>query len=339
LPLTGLFFIVTFIRNILYNVKILKTVNINVPIISVGNLSTGGTGKTPFIIFLARYYLRKGKNVGIISRGYRRTSVDLVLVSDGKNINSSPEEAGDEVYMMAQDLIKDFHNFTIVSSSNRIKASAYILQNYKCDLILLDDAFQHRHIHRDIDFVIIDANKSNNFSDKLLLPSGNLRECPIALKRCSMIILNHKFTKTNKVGINLNKFNKPIVNINYKTNNIYNNRGDVLNAKGQRTLLFCGIAEPDSFIFAVENEGVLIDKILKFRDHYIYSKKDIDYLENYNTNEIIFITTEKDFVKLLEFQDFVDNFPVYFLKMDVEINDGIKLLEKELNSVFIESKI
>ncbi len=280
-----------------------------------------------------------GKNVGIISRGYRRTSEDLILVSDGNNINSSPEEAGDEVYMMAQELIKDFHNFSIVSSSNRIKASTYIFQNFKCDLILLDDAFQHRHIHRDIDFVIIDANKSNNFYDKLLLPSGNLRECPIALKRCSMIILNHKFNKSNKVGINLNKFNKPIVNINYKTKNIYNNRGDILNAKGQRALLFCGIAEPDSFIFAVVNEGVFIDKILKFRDHYIYSKKDIDYLENYNTNEIIFITTEKDFVKLLKFQNFVDNFPVYFLKMDIEINDGVNLLEKELNSVFIESKI
>ena len=280
-----------------------------------------------------------GKNVGIISRGYRRTSKDIVLVSDGKNINISPEEAGDEVYMIAQELMKDFHNFSIVSSPNRIKASAYILRNYKCDLILLDDAFQHRNIHRDIDIVVIDLNKSNNFSDKLLLPSGNLRECPFALKRCSMIILNHKFTKTNKVGIDFNKFNKPIVNINYKTKNCYNNRGDILNAKGKRAILFCGIAEPDSFIFAVENEGILIDKIIKFSDHYIYFKKEIDYLENYYTNEIIFITTEKDFVKLLIFKNFVEYFPLYYLKIDIEINDGIKLLEKELNSIFIGSKI
>ena len=168
IPFSILYSFIMDIRNYLYNKKFLSIYKPDVKIISIGNISTGGTGKTPMVIFLAKLFLKSGKKVGIISRGYGRKSKDLVIVSDGTSVNQDTLQTGDEPALISFELIKEFPKlFFVVSSADRCKAANVIMKNFHPDVILLDDAFQHRKIHRDKDLVMIDA--ADLYSNNLLI--------------------------------------------------------------------------------------------------------------------------------------------------------------------------
>ncbi len=154
------------------------------PVISVGNLVVGGTGKTPTVVFLARWLQERGKKVCVISRGYRRKSKGLVLVADGERICSTAELSGDEPILLAQEL----PGAVVVVDADRVEAGRYAIQRFKPDLILLDDGFQHRRLHRDLDIVTFKGVQ--DLGNGWLLPAGPLREPAASLDRADLFWFN-----------------------------------------------------------------------------------------------------------------------------------------------------
>ena len=174
-------------RNSFYNLGFFKSHKLPCTVISVGNLAVGGTGKTPTVIFLAKYLQKKNKKVTILSRGFGRSTRGTILVTDGNDTKFSWQEVGDEPYLMA----KLLNGVPIIVDENRVRGGMFAIKNFNADIILLDDGFQHRSIIRDLDFVLI--NSRDKQSDHKLIPSGILREPWLNIDRSSAIIL----TKSN----------------------------------------------------------------------------------------------------------------------------------------------
>ena len=193
--LSFIFKLISSTRNYLYNNNFFIVKSINVPIISIGNLELGGTGKTPTVLYVAKFLLNNNYNPGIVSRGYKRSSSGQQLVTDGKNIFLTADEAGDEPFLLAQNL----KNIPIVVNKNRFSASNYLKSKFNVNVILLDDAFQHRKIKRDIDLLLINTNTP--LKELTLFPSGVLRENFNNYKRASALLLCKKI-KSNDESVN-----------------------------------------------------------------------------------------------------------------------------------------
>ncbi|MFQ5781092.1 MAG: tetraacyldisaccharide 4'-kinase, partial [Nitrospiria bacterium] len=185
-PLTlfaWLYGLVCRLRPFLYEKGFLPRKRADAFIVSVGNLTVGGTGKTPFTIYLAETWREKGYSVGIVSRGYGRNDKrSVVLVSDGEKMLEAASAAGDEPYLMAERL----KGIPVVVSADRFKGCQWLIRHFKMDLILLDDAFQHVPIHRDMNLLLIDA--MNPYGNHRLLPRGPLREPLSAARRADLVI-------------------------------------------------------------------------------------------------------------------------------------------------------
>jgi tetraacyldisaccharide 4'-kinase len=334
IPFSALFAIYVFIRNKLYDLCILKSVHVSKPVISIGNITTGGTGKTPFIIFLAEFFLKKNKRVAIISRGYKRDTKDLLLVYDGNKTLCGVNECGDELYMITEHLNENSNNFFIAACSDRITAAEMLIDKYSPDVILLDDAFQHRRLYRDLDIVLIDSQDyfKNKLENTFLLPSGNLRECYTSLKRSDLIIQNDKTSNYSTI-IKIGKFNKGIVKINYEGNTLVNHKNESLNINLNNAVVFSGLANVESFYELLNGLNINIKEKIKFPDHHKYLSKDIDYIINKKISDCIYITTEKDFVKIKKFEKFINNYSVFYLKLYINLEENSKFLESRLNQI------
>lgn len=330
IPFSLIYAFIIFNRNKLYDYGILNSVKVKKPVISIGNITTGGTGKTPFTIFTAKYFLEKGKSVGIISRGYKRKSKELVIVCDGKKINDSIEETGDELAMTANSLSDHIDKLFIAASSDRAEAAVYIINNFDPDVIILDDGFQHRRLQRDLDIVIADSGSitKNKFLNSFTLPSGKLRETPGSFKRADLIIQNNKDKNTDVLPY-LKNFKEEIILIRYKSEYLINNKNIILETGSNtvKAIIFSGLADDSSFKEMLINLNVKISDTVFYEDHHHYTSEDIDRLKNKFKDDLIFITTEKDFIKVNQFSDFTDNYPVYFLKIEI-------ILEKNAQQLF-----
>ncbi|MCX6164474.1 MAG: tetraacyldisaccharide 4'-kinase, partial [Ignavibacteriae bacterium] len=179
----------------MYDIGIFTSHKISKPVISIGNISTGGTGKSPFTIFLADYFIENNLKPAIVSRGYKRKSNNIETVFDGTVITSTLDKCGDEPLMMASSLSLTHKDFFVVSGSNRIETSNFVINKFNPDVIILDDAYQHRKIRRDMDIVLIDAEdmNKNNLLNSFVIPAGNLRENFGNLAGADIIIQNNKF--------------------------------------------------------------------------------------------------------------------------------------------------
>ena len=190
--LAYIYFCITSLRNWLYDKKILKINKIeDVFVICIGNITVGGTGKTPAVQYFAKRLMQEGRKVAVVSRGYRgKRKTEPLIVSDGKNILVTSRESGDEPYSHALNL-----KVPVIVGKNRYKACKLAKETFDVDTIILDDGFQHRKLHRDWDIVLIDA--TNPFGREALLPKGTLRESfHPAAKRASEFII----TKSDLVG-------------------------------------------------------------------------------------------------------------------------------------------
>jgi len=320
-PSSLIFRLFVFIRNILYNTGIFKITKLSVPVISVGNVSAGGTGKTPMTLLIAEYYLKKGLKTGIISRGYGRKSRSSVLVFNGKEILCNVDECGDELFMIANNFLGKYSNCFIIANADRIEAARFLTDEFKVDVIVLDDAFQHRKVSRNLDIVMID---SDELADNNLFPSGRLREPVKNISRADLILINNKFSTRKNIGLIFSKNDKPVININFKSAGIFDYMGKSPDFQGKGVIAFCGIAMPDSFLDAVKSEGMsILDKVI-YPDHHEYTDKDISYLKSLYPGGCLFITTEKDFVKLGKYADFLSKYHVYYLKIYFYINESDK---------------
>lgn len=329
-PFSFIYGIFVSIRNYLYSNDILFKYNSKSKIISVGNINTGGSGKTPLVIKLAEILLDRNFKVAIISRGYRRKSKGMQVVFDTKNIVLKPEESGDEPYMISQFLMERYNNFYFIVSENRIEAIRYLEKNFSSDYIILDDAFQQLVLKKDCDFVLIDVNnfQRHKILNRILLPAGNLREPLNSLYRGTAIFQNNKYSEIDTANF-LKKFNKPIFKIRYTNSGIYDKENKKIEGSINNVIAFCGIADPDSFKKSLEN--FKIKDFIAFPDHKNYTEKDLEYIKrNYSSGDS-FITTEKDFVKIKNFDKFTETYPVYFIRLSIEIDKENELINLILN--------
>ena len=290
-PLAFLYWLITFIRNWLYDKGIFKSYSFNIPIIAVGNLSVGGTGKTPQIEYLIRLLSDKYK-VAVLSRGYKRTSEGFILADE----NATASSIGDEPFQF----FSKFPNIQVAVDANRKNGIENLLQlPNKPDVILLDDAFQHRKVKAG--FYILLSAYDDLFCDDFILPFGNLREPSSGKKRADMIIVTKcpndlSELAQQKIREKL-KVKQPVffTTIQYD-DYVFGNDSQLLvsEIQSESKVLVAGIAKPKLFFDFLQSEK---DDTLVFPDHHHFSKQDCEQILA-KANERKIITTEKDFVRL-----------------------------------------
>ena len=291
-PFGVLYFLVTYIRNKLYDFNVFTSVSFKIPLIGVGNLSTGGTGKTPMVEYLIRNF-SKNNNTVLISRGYKRSTNGYVRA----NSSSTPDSIGDEPFQ----IFNKFKNITTVVDSDRVRGvSKILIEEPKTDLVVLDDCFQHRKINLKISIILTTYNSP--FYNDFIIPVGNLREQKNNYNRADIIVVT-KCPELNSKE-DLDHIRKMIKPYNYQnlffTKIDYDNnlKGDTqinLDLIEESILLVTGIANSEPIVNFLKKSDVDFEHI-SYSDHFNYSQNDINRLEN-NNNRLI-ITTEKDFQKI-----------------------------------------
>ncbi len=325
-PLVLLYGLIISLRNLFFDKSVFKSEKVNANVISVGNINVGGSGKTPLVIYVTNLLKNTGYKVGVLSRGYGRRSIGYKLVSKGAEILTSVEECGDEIYHTALEC-----KVAAAVCENRVKGAKRLIEETGIDSIVLDDAFQHRWIARDVDLVVVDQSFVNNksFFTHNLLPAGDLREGFDSLKRADAIILNRKFLDKEEIKSEMrNHFDeKKIFTSHYKAisfvdamRKIEYNLDDF---KGQESLVVSGIADPQSFLNILNKVHVNTQNKLIFRDHKNYTLKEVQQIRKqfYTTNSHSVVTTEKDAVKLSRFKREFDDIEIFYLKINLRMDD------------------
>lgn len=325
-PFVLLYKLIILIRNLFFDKAVFKSEKVNAKVISVGNITVGGSGKTPLVIYVTNLLKSSGYKVGVLSRGYGRRSSGYKLVSKGEEILTSVEECGDEIYHTSLEC-----KVAAAVSENRVKGAKRLIEEAKIDSIVLDDAFQHRWIARDIDLVIIDQSFVNNksFFSHNLLPSGDLREGFDSLKRADAIIVNRKFLEREEIIPDMKKYfdGKKIFTSYYKAISFVDTMRKIEynleDFKGQDSLVVSGIANPQSFLNVLRKVHVNTQNKLIFRDHKNYTLKEVQQIRKrfYTTNSHSVVTTEKDAVKLSRFNREFDDVDIFYLKINLCVDD------------------
>ena len=315
---------IVLIRKLLYKLTILRVHKVNAYVISIGNITLGGSGKTPLTIELTNHFIAQGFKVAIISRGYNRTITDKsqinnLLVSDGEDIIVSFDLSGDEPYLIAKKSPKAI----VISSRNRVLAANSAIK-LGAQIIILDDGFQHLKLHRDKNIVLIDG--SNNIFTQNIFPAGDLREPISSLKRADLIVISN-YTENNYSNKAIKSIaqiapNSQVLKMHYEISHLKGiniiKKTEKKNIRGMKALIFSGLGNPDSFINSLNDSGVSIIKHIDFSDHYKYEYNDIKNLSNIATELKItdVITTEKDAVKI---EELCQAEPVTFWNTEINI--------------------
>ncbi len=295
-PLSIIYGMITDFRNWLFDKGIFKQSICSVPVVSVGNITAGGTGKTPFTMLLIELLSPYFPRIVVVSRGYGRKSKGIQIVSDDKQILLPVEESGDEPYLIA----KKYPGVPVIVSEKRAIGVETAVNNYGAKIILLDDAFQHRHVHRDCDIVLINSQK--NIDMEKILPLGNLREHLKHLRRANILVFTG--SEGNAVQDNINVELENEFSCLFKVESIVdtdlNPIGGLSILKGKRCVAFAAIANPEQFQKTLELNHIHVDKFLTFPDHHFYSEADyLCLVEEIKRNQSEYlITTEKDLVRV-----------------------------------------
>ena len=287
-------------RKIFYEKKIFSTKSLTCKVISIGNITVGGAGKTPTVEYLSNLLQSKGYKVGIISRGYKRKSKSTLIVTDGRSKPESWENVGDEPFLLAHKL----ENIPIVVGASKYEAGSMMIEEFQPDVILIDDGFQHLSLHRDLDIVLVNSKDSK--SDHRLIPSGKLREPISNLTRADLIIITKSniHPPSNYLINQIENFNRPtiynelqIVSLLQNANNESSELNIIANKK---VYLFSALGDNESFKKIMGNTHAKIVGHSQYPDHYHYTLDDLDDIEKKATkcNAEFLITTEKDLVKI-----------------------------------------
>ncbi len=301
-----IYFCLVKLRNLLYDKNIIKTKKADVAVFGIGNITTGGTGKTPVVEKAALDLKTAGKKIIIISRGYGGQARTPAIVSSENQIFLNCQQAGDEPYMLAEKL----PGIPVIIGKNRFKAYQLAARNFQFEAILLDDAFQHRSIFKNREIVVI--NCLQPFGYNHLLPGGFLREPLSSLGRGDIFILNHyrhvSESRVEKIKETIYSYNKKadIVLSSYRPavliDIISKKRFEPDFLRGKKVVILAAIGSPASFIKDVKKTGVRVVDSFIFKDHHRYSTEDIKTIvDKVKLREIDYmVTTEKDAVKLTE---------------------------------------
>lgn len=280
------------LKNKLYDKNIIRPKKVDAFVISIGNITTGGVGKTPIVAQIANYLTSNGEKVAIISRGYggKLSNNNINVISDGENIFYNAKLAGDEPFWLAQNAGRTI----VITTKNRYKGAKYAVENFGASKIILDDGFQHRKLHRDLDIVLMDSKMG--FGNEKLLPAGPLREGMEAFSRIDKFVIVSKDTehsRAEKLAKIMAKKMKIETFICYtEPDFVYNIKtGEKLPERTEAVAL-CAIGQPKQFYDFLNNYK--ISQTIDFDDHHGYTEKELP--------AGIIITTEKDAVKMKDFQ-------------------------------------
>ena len=327
-------------RRVLYNWRILRDSTLGVQVIAIGNLTVGGTGKTPVVEKFARELRDEGRNVAILSRGYRskppplhKKLLDKIflredttpprIVSDGKSLLLDSETAGDEPYMLASNL-KDV---VVLVDKDRVKAGRYAIEKFGCDTLLLDDGFQYWKLRgRRHDVVLIDRQQP--FGNERMLPRGTLREPPAHLARASTIFITKSDGNTAELRERISKLNSSAGIIECIHHPLYfedvytGQRFGLEIIKGHKVASLSGIAQPESFEQSLVALGGELVYSKRFADHHRFTQQEILNAINRSKKrqaEII-VTTQKDAVRFPKIDR--RDVPFYFMRVEIKIVSG-----------------
>jgi tetraacyldisaccharide 4'-kinase len=323
------------LRMMMYKRQILPSVRLPAKVISVGNITVGGTGKTPVVATLASLLVKKGCRVGILSRGYGRRGKETLVVSDGRNILQAPREAGDEPTLLARRL----DGVPVVVGKNRAKAGQKAIDSFGCNVLILDDAFQHHRLKRDLDLVIIDS--TNPWGNGRLIPAGPLREPLSRLSRVDAILFSRmdqgKHVPTVMTRVRRWSQAPMLTAIHRSVEWVSMSDGrkqPKYDLQGKSVLAFAGIGNPTSFRNTLKALGVEIREFVTFRDHHWYTDKDLSDIfsraDRLQTEAVV--TTEKDSVRVSSIQE-AWKIPMYFLRIECELKENSDTLESILKPV------
>ena len=333
-PMGALYSAITRARLALYRRGALPTHKINSPVISVGNITTGGTGKTPLVEWVARTAESFGRKPCVLTRGYGREDAGKrVIVSDGERVLADAKEGGDEPRLLAETLRGIA---AVVSDADRVSAARWAAENLKSDLFILDDGFQHLRLARDLDLVAVDA--TNPWGGGRLLPAGRLREPLKGLKRADLLILTRAEQAADVDSLRKQaerlSGGRPVILSRTRTRAVRlldetMMRGNALEvpshpSPSRPVAAFCAVGNPSAFFAHLRADGFVLNHTRAFPDHYVYKQADVDALaaEAKRLGAGALVTTVKDAVKLrsLDFE-----LPCYVLDIELTFDDEEKL--------------
>jgi tetraacyldisaccharide 4'-kinase len=328
------------LRRWLYNNRLLRDKTLGVQVIAIGNLTVGGTGKTPVVEKFARELRDAGRTVAILSRGYRSKPAPLHIlllnkillredrtpprvVSDGKSLLLDSEMAGDEPYMLASNL-KDV---VVLVDKDRVKSGRYAIEKFGCDTLLLDDGFQYWELRgRRHDVVLIDRQQP--FGNEHLLPRGTLREPPSHLARAGTIFITKSDGNTRELRERIARLNPSAAVIECMHHPLYledvftGERGGLDLLRGKKVASLSGIAQPESFEQSLVKLGSALVYSKRFADHHRFSQQEILNVINRakKRQAEVIVTTQKDAVRFPKIDR--RDLPIYFMRVEIQIISG-----------------
>jgi len=302
------------LRNLLYSKGLIKIHQAGVPVISIGNITTGGTGKTPLVIWLANMLHEKNISTAILTRGYKET----------KNLKLKTKNYKDEVAI----LIKNCPQAKIIVNPDRAAGAAEAVNRFAAKVLIMDDGFQHRRLHRELDIVTIDATEPFGYGK--LLPAGLLREPVTALKRTAAVVI----TRTDQITeTQLKQLEEKLLSINPDmviAKSIHapvcvkpaaDKQIGIEQLKEKKLFAFCGIGNPDAFLNTIKRLGADLVGSRIYNDHHHYTDDDIDdiyQLAQYRKADFV-LTTEKDWTKIENRKSKIENQPIPFAYLAIEL--------------------
>ena len=314
-------------RSLFYSLRLLKTKTLPCPVVSVGNITVGGTGKTPLVMMLARGLMDRGISVAILSRGYKGTKTSEPVVSDGKSIFLSPEESGDEPFLMAQ-VCK---GVPVLIGKDRFANGRVALQRFGIKGLLLDDGYQHLPLHRDLDILLIDSHIG--FGDHHLLPRGILREPLSRLRRAHLFLLTKvddlEASRPLEKKIHEIHPGAQVFHSHFQPMSLVDPKGEqeeLYALKGKKILALSGIANPNDFSSLLRKCEMEIVSEAIFPDHHFYMSKDLSSIKEKSKGVDWIVTTEKDMLKLRTLG--IDHLPIRSLRIEMKIWEEEEFLKR-----------
>ncbi len=305
-PLAALYGAIVRTRNQMYDRGALQVHRLQGPVVSIGNLTVGGSGKTPFLITLGELLKRRSIAFDVLSRGYRRATKGVAMVE----ANGSPRDFGDEPLLIARKL-----GVPVIVGEDRFAAGEFAERKFGRQLHLLDDGFQHRRLARDFDIVLVTARDATD----TLLPTGRLREPPTALSRAHAVVLTNELTPV-RLGLG----NQQVWRVS---------RGIAAPRVSESCFAFCGIARPESFFADLASAGITLTGTMSFPDHHAYTAGDIRRLQALRKrhNATSFLTTEKDATNLAALLPQLA--PMHIVPVKMELHDADAALNTLLAAI------